>query len=566
MRLPRDDRPVVHRFLSLPFAICLALLAPATLHALEPGELWRAWPVERFVRTPAPCLRPAELGELLDELARRHPELSVREVGRSVQGRPIRLVTLGTGDSRVLLWSQMHGDVPSATPALLDLARYLLSHRDDPDVARVLDRLTLLLVPMLNPDGAEVYTRRNAQAIDVNRDALSLSTPEGQLLKRLRDEHRPVLGFNLHDQDRRRTVGDTGVLATVALLAVTGDAAQTLTPERQLARRACAAIADTLAPHVPGGLSRYDETWNPRSFGDNITAWGTPVVLIESGGVAPGVGLEELTRLNFVALGAVLVEFARDGLANRDPAAYDALHGSTNGVWSDVVVRGGAIRQPGFGEPYRADLAFDCLRGDRELAGCAPPRSEGTPSSVITELGDARIFGAGREIDGTGRILLAPFTVGVRGWKARRWLDGAELEQLVRLGVARLVWVVKPRQVDAAARHAASHAGEGRPRVDVSSDPGTLPRRVLAGRPQPLASSSLASRLASLEAACRIRPSPDLDASLAALWNGASQPSLRYKAPASFLLLRPVGGESDLARSAVEAVWLDGAEIVESAP
>jgi hypothetical protein len=550
----------------LPLLGCLALLAPATLHGLEPEELWRAWPTERFVTTPAPCLRPAELGALLDELAGRHPGLSVREVGRSVQGRPIRLVTLGAGERRVLLWSQMHGDEPSATPALLDLAHYLLSHRDDPDVARVLEQLTLLLVPMLNPDGAEVYTRRNALAIDVNRDALNLTTPEGRLLERLRDEHRPVLGFNLHDQNRRRTVGDSRVLSTVALLAVTGDAANTLTPGRQLARRACAAIAGTLSPHVPGGLARYDETWSPRSFGDNLTAWGTPVVLVESGGVAPDASLEHLTRLNFTALGAVLVEFARDGLAGRDPAAYDALPENNIDVWSDVVVRGGAIRQPGSTAPYRADLAFDLLFDDREVAGCLPPRVPGTPRSEITELGDARVFGAGREVDGAGSVLLAPFTVGASGWKARRWLDAAAVDRLARLGVAHLVWVVAPRHVDHATRHAAALANTGRPWIEVSSDPGAVPRRVLAERPQPPASPSLASRVARLETACRTRPAADLDAALEALWNGASRPPLRYEAPASFLLLRPVAPNGNLAQSLVESIWLDGVELPGGAP
>ena len=76
---------------------------------------------------------------------------------------------------------------------------------------------------MLNPDGAERYARRNAQAIDINRDALQLATPEGRLLKALRDRFQPELGFNLHDQNRRTTVGDTGVLATISLLAVAGD-------------------------------------------------------------------------------------------------------------------------------------------------------------------------------------------------------------------------------------------------------------------------------------------------------------------------------------------------------
>ena len=43
------------------------------------------------------------------------------------------------------------------------------------------------------------------------------------MLKAVRDRFQPELGFNLHDQNRRTTVGDTGVLATISLLAVAGD-------------------------------------------------------------------------------------------------------------------------------------------------------------------------------------------------------------------------------------------------------------------------------------------------------------------------------------------------------
>ena len=124
-----------------------------------------------------------------------------------------------------MLWSQMHGDEPSATPALARRRLHAAGAATRPSTRLILERLTLLLVPMLNPDGAERYERRNAQAIDINRDALQLATPEGQLLKRLRDRFQPELGFNLHDQNRRTTVGETGVLATIALLAVSGDAA-----------------------------------------------------------------------------------------------------------------------------------------------------------------------------------------------------------------------------------------------------------------------------------------------------------------------------------------------------
>ena len=301
------------------------------------------WPARRVVETPAGCLKPADLAARLQAFAANHPERArVEEIGRSVEGRSIELFSVGTGTRAVLLWSQMHGDEPSATPALLDVADYLLTA---PEGAPVLDALTLLMVPMLNPDGAERGIRRNAQGIDVNRDALNLATPEGRILKAVRDRYQPVLGFNLHDQDRRTTVGETKSLATIALLAVSADPAGTLTEGRMRAKRACAAVVAALEPLIGASIARYDEDWSPRAFGDNITAWGTPVVLLESGGLPPGQPLTDLTRLNFVALVTVLSSLSADDLAGQDPALYERLTRNRTDAYADVVVRGGRILQ-----------------------------------------------------------------------------------------------------------------------------------------------------------------------------------------------------------------------------
>ncbi len=528
--------------------------------AMDARALWEAWPQSRFVTAPAPCLKPGGLATELDRLRRAHPGLEIVEVGRSVEGRPIHRITVGRGDREVLLWSQMHGDEPSATPALLDLAHYLLANSAEPAIDRLLESLTLRIVPMLNPDGAEIYSRRNAQGIDINRDALNLATPEGRLLKRLRDEHDPILGFNLHDQMRRRTVGDTGVLATMSVLAVVGDAAKTVTPDRLLSLRASAAIADTLQAFIPGGVGRFDDTFSPRAFGDNLTAWGTPVVLIESGGVAPGESLEKLTRLNFVALATSLAELAEDGFAGRDPASYETIPENNSDVWSDVVVRGGRIVQPGVAEAFRADLAFDLLRRDRESEGCDVP---GPPRSEITELGDARIFAAGETIDATARVLLPSFTVGVNGWHARRWLGGAELDRLAGLGAARIVWVVKEREVGAALAVAAALRAAGRPKLEVASEGMALPALVLARAVEAPAEPTLGAAVRALERAARTQAAASFAARLDRLWGGPAA-ALRFEAAASFLVVDSTGDVESLLEAPLSATYLDGRNLREA--
>ncbi len=80
----------------MPSCRCLAVLAfalawaPQALRAeefprrLEADVLGEVWSAERFVKTAAPCLRPAELEVQLRALAAAHPELKLEEIGRSV--------------------------------------------------------------------------------------------------------------------------------------------------------------------------------------------------------------------------------------------------------------------------------------------------------------------------------------------------------------------------------------------------------------------------------------------------------------------------------------------------
>jgi hypothetical protein len=534
-------------------SLCAAPASAEDKRGLAPAALWEAWPGARFVPTAAPCLRHAELRERLAALQARWPQdIALEEIGRSVEGRGIQQLTLGRGPRKILLWSQMHGDEPSATPALLDAVDFLLAHRTAPDAAAVLERLTLIVVPMLNPDGAERYQRRNAQAIDINRDALNLATPEGRLLKAVRDRHQPELGFNLHDQNRRTSVGDTRVLASVALLAVSGDAAGTVTPGRLRAKRACTAIAAAVEPFFPGAVSRYDEDWSPRAFGDNITAWGTPVVLIESGGLAPGRPPTDLTRMNFVALLTTLAGVAADDLAGHDPAVYDRMTRNETDVYADVVLRGGTVWQPPAPEPYRADVAWNVARSDQEWAGCAPAR----PGSRVTEVGDARFFGAGLGVDAEGAVIVPALAVSVDGG-ARDWLTPDALDALSALGVGTVRWHVAPADRGAAEDLARAYQAPGRAAIAVvSADDPRLPLAVEAP-PRASAGSTLGAAIDAL-----VGPgwrAGDRSAFLTrALAAGPASP-LTLDARASLLLLRgtaPAALDPDALR--LERVFIDG--------
>ena len=57
-----------------------------------------------------------------------------------------------------------------------------------------------IIIPILNPDGARLYTRENFNKIDLNRDAKENSQLESKLLNSYFEKIKPNYCFNLHDQ------------------------------------------------------------------------------------------------------------------------------------------------------------------------------------------------------------------------------------------------------------------------------------------------------------------------------------------------------------------------------
>src|SRR5690606_18878993 len=110
--------------------------------------------------------------DILPLLKNRKGVFRVDEIGQSVQGRGTFQLTYGKGPVKVMLWSQMHGNESTATMALFDLFNFLEGNHDGYDTLRNLlrEKLHILFIPMVNPDGAEVFQRRNALDIDINRD------------------------------------------------------------------------------------------------------------------------------------------------------------------------------------------------------------------------------------------------------------------------------------------------------------------------------------------------------------------------------------------------------------
>jgi hypothetical protein len=395
--MPRSQTPAVLLATAILFLLTpAAAQRPGAGPSITPQELARAWDAEHVSSPVSALVDHAEVVRRLNDL---EPDLfTVEQIGQSVEGRSIHHVRAGTGPMPVLLWSQMHGDEPTATSALFDIFEYLHRHRDSPVVRGILDRLTLHVVPMLNPDGAERFQRRNAQSIDINRDALRLQTPEGQVLKALRDRLKPEVGFNLHNQNWRTSVGNPPRPASMSLLSVAFDEKRSDSPGRRLTRKLGAVIRDAIEPFASGQIGRYTDEFEVRAFGDNITLWGTPVLLIETG---PWPSVEQdppLVRLNFVAIVTALDALATGSVDRADPRRYDSLPLNESRMFY-VLVRNATIINGAGVPPYTADIGITASRRVRTTDG----RREVLIATTVDDMGDLRAnAGLLRTIDASG--------------------------------------------------------------------------------------------------------------------------------------------------------------------
>ena len=366
---------------------------------VSPQELASIWDAERVSPPIPPLLDHAEVERRLGALSQADPRFVVERIGSSLEERSINMVTVGTGPYRVLLWSQMHGDEPTATAALFDLFEYFQRHRTSAAVRRILSSLTLYVIPMLNPDGAERYQRRNAQGIDINRDALSLQTPEGRILKSVRDRLGPKVGFNLHNQGWGTSVGDPPKPASISLLSVAYDKPRSENAGRRLTKKLCAVIRNALEPFASGQIGRYDDEFEVRAFGDNLTLWGTPVVLIETGPFPATEPDPPLIRMNFIALVSALDALATGSVERADPKGYESLPLNESRLFYVLVQQATVVSGSGV-PPFTADIGIAANRRVRSVAG---QRSIHVQAS-ISDLGDLRTYGALRTIDGRGLV------------------------------------------------------------------------------------------------------------------------------------------------------------------
>lgn len=221
-------------------------------------------------------------------------------IGKSVQEKPIYKLETGTGNIRILMWSQMHGNESTTTKALFDFIRLL--HSDSDLAKRLLSEFTFCMIPMLNPDGSKLYTRENANGIDLNRDAQNLSQPESNVLRKTFEDFKPDYCYNLHDQRTIYGVGQTNHPATVSFLAPAYNESRDINEVRAKAMNVIVAMNETLQQFIPNQVGRFDDSFNLNCVGDTFQYFNVPTILFEAGHFQEDYDREITRKYIFIAL------------------------------------------------------------------------------------------------------------------------------------------------------------------------------------------------------------------------------------------------------------------------
>lgn len=214
-------------------------------------------------------------------------------VGHSVENKIIYKIEIGNGKTKVFMWSQMHGNESTTTKALFDFINFLNS--DESLAHEFKEYFTFCMLPMVNPDGAEKYTRENANGVDLNRDSQALTQPESKVLRKVFEDFKPDYCYNLHDQRTIFGAGDKGNPATVSFLAPAYNENRDYNTTRLKAVEIIVAMNDVLQLYIPNQVGRFDDSFNINCIGDTFQNLGVPTILFEAG-FYPNDYVREITR------------------------------------------------------------------------------------------------------------------------------------------------------------------------------------------------------------------------------------------------------------------------------
>jgi hypothetical protein len=295
----------------------------------------------------------------------------VTQIGLSEEKRPIMQLKIGNGAKKILFWSQMHGNESTGTKGLFDFFN-CIEGVSDTIFKKILKECTLVFIPMLNPDGSQVYTRVNANNIDLNRDAVERAAKESKILRAVLEAFTPHFCFNLHDQRSIFGVEGTKNPATISFLAPSEEVTRSLTKGRKETMNVIVAMNKMLQNVIPNFVGRYSDEFYPTATGDNFQKLGYNTILIESGHYPQDYHREESRKYTFFSILQGVYHIANTSnfdnykdyftIPNNDKIFFDVIHrypNSSNDVsfqYEEKIIDGKFVSKLNKTDEYRLNL------------------------------------------------------------------------------------------------------------------------------------------------------------------------------------------------------------------
>ena len=117
--------------------------------------------------------------------------VEIDSVAITGEGRDVWLVKIGNEENTpVFIWTQQHGNEPHGTEAAIDIIKWLVAGGQKAQM--ILDALYVLIIPRVNPDGGELFTRGNADFDAPPRDSRDCFDDDGNIVPDQLDQGRGV--------------------------------------------------------------------------------------------------------------------------------------------------------------------------------------------------------------------------------------------------------------------------------------------------------------------------------------------------------------------------------------
>jgi hypothetical protein len=261
----------------------------------------------------------------------------VASAGRSGEGRELLYATVGDGPDVFWLQARIHGNELHSTEAALQILKYLGSS-GSAEAARIREALTVIVIPMYNPDGATANIRQSTtpNRIDLNRDWENFQQPESRAFYALWEQLRPRLALDLHHFGQASRVVGSDELNNFQIGARSIDPSR-MTAEQWLTNRQMAMISvDTVSRMGSAGVARYPLIDITNAVLSRMLLGGPGPDGSDPGFKTQGAIFYEVRSVGQKSNGMLEQLFVRPSMAVLNAAADGSLYGHPGTGWESL--------------------------------------------------------------------------------------------------------------------------------------------------------------------------------------------------------------------------------------